>query len=294
MNRICLLEYRGELFADSFNLGDDIQTLAVSRLLPRVDGYVCREALSEVLQPCTVPLNGYFLNSSNWPPSPAIRPVFFAFHAAREGRAVLCSPQGIEYLKRWQPIGCRDRGTQELLAAHGVDAYYSRCLSLTLPRRKEVPKNGQVFLVGLSRAERRAVPKAIRKGSVTVEQARVRLPVDNTELKLALASELLEQYRQRARLVVTSKIHCAMPCIAMGIPVVFLYDEKRRDDYRVHLIEELIGIHYIRRKGLLAPLLNRWRGRSINWSPLAPDIETLKQEITESFTQAFARVHEGA
>lgn len=294
MKPIRLLEYSGEFFADSFNLGDDIQTLAVSRLVPHVDGYVSREALAQVAEPCTVPLNGYFLNSTNWPPAPVVRPVFYAFHMAREGQAVLLSAQSIEYLKRWQPIGCRDRGTQALLASHGVEAYYSRCLTLTLPRREQAPEDGQVFLVGLSRAARQAVPKALRRGSVTVDQARVRLPVDKTPLKLALAAELLEQYRRRARLVITSKIHCAMPCIAMGIPVVFLYDDGRRDDYRVQIIEELIGINYIRCKGVHAPLINRWRGRSINWSPPITDIESLKQEIIEGFVNAFTRVHAGS
>lgn len=294
VSRICLLEYSGEFFADSFNLGDDIQTLAVSRLVPQVDGYVSREALSQVSEPCTVPLNGYFMNSANWPPAPVVRPVFYAFHAAREGQAVLCSARSIEYLKRWQPIGCRDHGTQALLATHGVEAYYSRCLTLTLPKRERTPENGQVFLVGLNRAERQTIPKALRRGSVTVDQARVRLPVESTALKLALASELLERYRQRARLVITSKIHCAMPCIAMGIPVIFLYDDNRRDDYRVHIIEELIGIHYVRHKGLHAPFINRWRGRAINWAPQVPDIETLKHEIAQGFVTAFARVHTGS
>jgi hypothetical protein len=291
VSRICLLEYRGEVFADSFNLGDDIQTLAASRLVPRVDGYVSREGLDRVAEPCTVPLNGYFMNTANWPPAPGVRPVFYAFHVAREGQAVLCSPQSIDYLRRWQPIGCRDRGTMQLLANHGLETYYSRCLTLTLPRRERAPEDGQVFLVGLSRAARQTVPKALRRGAVTVDQARVRLPIDATGLKQALAAELLEQYRRRARLVITSKIHCAMPCIAMGIPVVFLYDAARRDDYRVHLIEELVGIHYVRHKGWLAPLFNHWYGRRIDWSPKAPDIETLKQQIAAGFAEAFARVH---
>lgn len=59
MTRICLLEYTGEVFERFANLGDDIQTLAVSHLVPQVDGYVSREALDEVEQPCTVPLNGF-------------------------------------------------------------------------------------------------------------------------------------------------------------------------------------------------------------------------------------------
>ena len=118
MTRICLLEYTGEVFERFANLGDDIQTLAVSHLVPQVDGYVSREALDEVEQPCTVPLNGFFMNSAHWPPSPAVRPVFFAFHVTPQAQPVICSPAGIAYLKQWQPIGCRDRGTQALLAEH--------------------------------------------------------------------------------------------------------------------------------------------------------------------------------
>lgn len=294
VSRICLLEYTGPVFSDSFNLGDDIQTLAVRRLVPRVDGYVSREALDRVDSPCTVPLNGYFMNTPHWPPAPAVRPVFYAFHLAAEAREWLCSPASIDYLRRWQPIGCRDRGTMQLLASHGVETYYSRCLTLTLPRREREPEDGQVFLVGLSRVARQAVPKALRRGAVCVDQARVRLPLDNSELKLGLAAELLEQYRARARLVITSKIHCAMPCIAMGIPVVFLYDEARRDDYRVQIIEDLVGIHYVRQRGMLARLRNWWRGRHIDWAPQALDIEPLKEEIASGFAAAFARVHQGA
>ena len=292
MSRICLLKYSSDVFRSSFNLGDDIQTLAVSRLVPQVDGYVCREALDQVQEPCTVPLNGYFMNTGHWPPAPAVRPVFFAFHAAAAAQAMLCSPASIEYLRRWQPIGCRDRGTMQLLAAHGVETFYSRCLTLTLPRRETPPANGQVFLVGLSRAARQAVPRALRRGAVQVDQARVRLPIYDANLKRALAGELLEQYRQRARLVITSKIHCAMPCIAMGIPVVFLYDDTKRDDYRVQVVEDLLGIHYIRQHGALAGLINRWRGRRIDWAPAPLDIEPLKKEIAAGFAAAFARVHE--
>ena len=39
------LEYTGPMFDKRFNLGEDIQAIAISRLLPRVDGYVSREAL---------------------------------------------------------------------------------------------------------------------------------------------------------------------------------------------------------------------------------------------------------
>jgi len=285
-----VLEFTSPVFQRFFNLGDDIQTLAMSRLLPHVDGHVCREALSLVDSECVVPINGFFMNTENWPPSPKVKPVFFAFHVRPESVGTIFSTEGVAYLKRWQPIGCRDLGTLELMRNHGIEAYYSRCVTLTLPRRQSAPAKGEVFLVGISATARQAIPADLRKQAVTVDQAKVRLPINNTAIKLALAEELLVQYRDRARLVITSKIHCALPCIAMGIPVVFLYDNAKQQDYRVSLIKDLVGINYIYERGLFARFLNRWRSRSIDWSPASLDIEQMKISIREQFSSALQRV----
>ncbi|HEY0092602.1 MAG TPA: polysaccharide pyruvyl transferase family protein, partial [Flavobacterium sp.] len=41
------------------------------------------------------------------------------------------------------------------------------------------------------------------------------------EEKFAMAEDLLNKYA-RAKLVITSRIHCALPCLAMGTPVIFV------------------------------------------------------------------------
>lgn len=197
-----------------------------------------------------------------------------------------------KYLKRWQPIGCRDLGTMDALLKHGVEVYYSRCVTLTLPRREVEPEDGQVFIVGISKADRYAIPGHIRRKAVVVDQAKVRLPITDTKLRLAMAEELIKQYRERARLIITSKIHCALPCIAMGIPVVFLYDTAKQDDYRVKIINDLVGINYVHKSGWLAKLKNSQLSSQIDWSPEPLDIESMKQEITEGFTQAFNRIYQ--
>ncbi|GGD00797.1 polysaccharide pyruvyl transferase family protein [Halopseudomonas salina] len=287
---IRVLEFTSPVFERFFNLGDDIQSLAVSRLLPKVDGYVCREALNHVDTECVVPMNGFFMNTDNWPPSAKVYPVFFAFHVRPESQKHIFTPAGIDYLKKWAPIGCRDQGTLALMQAHGIDAYYSKCVTLTLPRRETTPENGQVFLAGLSDTAKHALPRSLRKEAIVVDQAKIRLPITDSKLKLMLAEELLKQYRDRARLVVTSKIHCAMPCIAMGIPVVFLYDKNKQDDYRVKIINDLVGINYVYEHGPAARIRNHALSNRIDWSPAPLNIEEMKDDIRQKFAVAFQRV----
>lgn len=289
--KIYTIEYSGKSFEDWANLGDDIQSLAAKKLLPRVDGGVSRERLKHPDAPGVISMNGYFLGLCDWPPSPDLQPFFFAFHVTPGSVAKICSPEGIAYLKRHEPIGCRDRGTMDILRSYGVDAFYSKCVTLTLPRRKESPSaaEGKIYMVGLSKAAVQAVPRHIRKSAVVVDQAKLRLPFLSPDLKEQLAQELLDVYARTASLVITSKIHCAMPCIAMGIPTVFIYDKNKKDDYRVNIINDLIGIQYVGEGRLDRLLLNRLRGKRINWRPPILEFEVEKQKIREDYVNSFER-----
>jgi len=288
--RYLALEYLGPPFDQVFNLGDDIQTLAVERLLPRVDGYVSREALDQVREPAIVAMNGFFMQSDHWPPADAVVPLFFAFHVAPGKRHVMLSPPGIDYLRRHAPIGCRDEGTVALLASHGIEAFYSRCVTLTFERRERAPADGKVFLVaGTGMDFESIIPRSLRREAIHVNQAKLRLPHFSAGLRRQMAAELLAAYRDHARLVITTKIHCAMPCIAMGIPVVFLYDAAKRDDYRVRLIDELVGIHYVDDSPLKGRPLNPLRCGQIDWSPAPAEVEPLKASIRQGFAEALAR-----
>ena len=54
------------------------------------------------------------------------------------------------------------------------------------------------------------------------------------EILMRIADETLKCY-ERYPLVVTSRIHCALPCLAMGTPVLFVYDRERRKNGRMTL-----------------------------------------------------------
>ncbi len=80
--------------------------------------------------------------------------------------------------------------------------------------------------------------------------------------------ELLRIYRENARLIITPRIHCAMPCLAMGIPVVFLC--RNTNDERFSVIK-----HF----------LHAWlpaEAAKVNWSPEPLEFEDLKKAMIQN------------
>lgn len=290
--KVYTIQYTGPSFQDWANLGDDIQMVAAKRLLPKVDGSLPRESLAELTEPGVISMNGFFMGEGAWPPAASLEPFFYAFHLAAASQEKICSAEGIEYLRKYQPIGCRDRGTMQILAKHGIEAFYSKCISLTFERRKTDPKDGTIFLVGLSKAAKSMVPRAIRKQAVIVDQPKLRLPNLSHETREHLAEHLLDVYAKRASLVITSKIHCAMPCLAMGIPVVFLYDKSKKDDYRVAIIEDLIGINFVADSWLARKVLNPFLRRKINWTPEPIEFEQEKAAIKDGYLKSYHKAVE--
>lgn len=232
-----------------------MQSLAARQYLPRVDVLLNREQLAKYDgPPLKLIMNGWFTHDpDNWVPAPTIIPHFVSFHINSSAADRMLSPRGIDYLRLHSPIGCRDHHTVSLLREKGIDAYFSGCLTLTLsgygvttPRRSEdilvdpffnlpslahlfaTPKS---FLRGLAQGDilrlghrrhllRRGLSTHLlnRMGHVTQE-----LPsgCEDDEQKFRRAESCLARYAG-ARLVITSRIHCALPCLAMGTPVVFL------------------------------------------------------------------------
>lgn len=119
---------------DGVNIGDYIQALASSQFYPRIDGFVERDELSLYDdEDCKVIMNGWYMaKPENWPPSRHINPLFVAFHINSKAKDSMLSKESIEYLKKYEPIGCRDTYTMDLLKGKGIDAYFSGCMTLTL------------------------------------------------------------------------------------------------------------------------------------------------------------------
>lgn len=240
----------------NFNVGDYIQSIAARQFLPRVDSYINREKLADFKGEKTkIILNGWFTHKpENWIPSPDLDPLFISFHINSSAAPFMLTQSGLEYLKQKEPIGCRDLYTVTILKEKGINAYFSGCLTLTLDsykvkdeeRSEEIIivdplygypsvdgifydykrfvrsiQNLKIFQLGKRNKHlNKIIAKELLHNAVYVNQV---LPAHTytDEQKFKIAEEILKKYA-RAKLIITSRIHCALPCLSLGTPVIYL------------------------------------------------------------------------
>jgi hypothetical protein len=143
--------------------------------------------------------------------------------------------------------------------------YLSRCYTLTLPRRESEPKESKVFLTNIPEELENYIPDELIENCVRITHHY------KGEDMSAGARELIAKYREEASLVITRKVHCASPCTAMGIPVVAI-PEGKNGSIRMSFLEGIIDIR----------TEQDLQDGVIEWNPIAPDIEDLKQLMLEN------------
>ncbi|WP_069791658.1 polysaccharide pyruvyl transferase family protein [Cyanobacterium sp. IPPAS B-1200] len=299
-NKFGLLKY------ESWNLGDDIQSIAASQYLPHIDFRVSRDHLSEVSQwsPMKMIMNGWWLGPFDgtpidWPPPSNIDPLFISFHG---GRDELYEKKYLDYYKQHGPIGCRGYKTLERLQDLGVESYFSGCLTLTLqnPYSEKERTNNIYFVDPFSFGEGRKYPtpnsknfrqdlwekfpREIREKSEYIRHVVNLKPSDyiNPYKRYKMACNLLHKYA-KAKLVITGRIHCALPCLAMGTPVIFLTDsEILQSDYRMGGLIDLFK-HYTHTQILEEDFNINWENPEPNPVDVSFLATSLRQKC-ENFT----------
>lgn len=236
------MKYGVVYYKDTDNIGDDIQNYAAMRFLPQIDYLIDREQLSEFYSrenvKVAVILNGWFLhNKFNWPPSHDIYPLCISMHFTKNDYMGIgydfLNGIGGEYLKHFQPIGCRDTSTLQALEEKGIEGYLSGCMTLTLEKRELFEDSDDyVCLVDIpekvaERVKQEAEFKGIKCKSIThCVNYKEEKPVWTERIRRV--EELLDIY-QNAKCVITKRLHCALPCLSLETPVLLLLNENEDD-----------------------------------------------------------------
>ncbi len=237
------------------NIGDDVQSYAESLWLPQIDYMVDIEDMesftSEDDEPVATIMSAWYMwKKWNWPPSKYIYPLWIGLHYndIQRGRPTRGMPAkfeyiqdgpGRDYLKSFEPIGCRDYYTMKVLEKYGIKNYFSGCVTLTLPRR-DIPKPEReyVCLVDVDKKVEKHIRKLLEGTDIDVVVLRPTRPEPSTNIPWEERRDEVIKYLeiyQNAKCVVAFRLHCALPCLALETPILLVrhsYKSVRFKPYR--------------------------------------------------------------
>ena len=226
----------GVMWANTVNIGDDFQTLAAINLLKKNNIYdydfVNREKLSEYDgEPLVLIMNGWYMHDiTKFPPSDKITPIFISVYIDNKELVT----KNLKYFKKHEPIGCRDISTKELFEKYGIKAYFSGCLTLCFDEHnKKENKNYIVDLKGSNGGNLNSNAINMKNKMKNVEYIKhnyfnTEIEKNNLEYRLKEAEKILDKYR-KANLILTSRLHVALPCRAFNTNVKFIHQNYHKD-----------------------------------------------------------------
>jgi hypothetical protein len=211
------------------NIGDDMQSFAASQYISGKPALLYRDRLDSPLlylnryKPI---MNGWFMSRpKHWPPVSTIDPLIISFHISPwKGRSDrMLEGRGLEYFKHQaarRGVGARDLHALRLFHDAGIDAYYSGCLTMTIKPPADAVRTEDLYVVDVSDPvlakirERTKAPVHVMSHNISKSMTQAQ--------RRGLVEKLWRSYAS-ARAVVTSRIHVAFPCLAMGTPVLMVH-----------------------------------------------------------------------
>ena len=262
------------------NIGDYVQMEGIRQAYKRmkipkeeiveIEAYHLNDYIGEyVVLPMACAINST-INRKILPLSPKIIPVFVGVFTGDEKIA-----QEIAKYSCYGPIGCRDLYTMQLMRAQGVEAYMSGCMSIGYERRKSEPTDGKVYLYdppedlvtyiienNIFKEGYIEIPAPYRK------MVKPGYCLENELYGKKLYKDIMKEIKENAKLVVTRRLHVALSCIAMGVPVVLAHqcDTGLVEECRFSGLDRIIKVY------------KPEEFDSIDWNPKVPDIEWLKEK----------------
>lgn len=235
--------YYGLLKYSSINIGDEIQSIAASRFLPRIDKYVHRENITNYKSDKKTKLimNAWYMwRPQNFPPSSDILPLLISMHINKNIRKNFLTKKTKEFLIKNGPVGCRDKSTMEYLLQNNIPAYFSGCLTLTLEPNKNIKREDYILTVDLPE---KIVEQIKQKTNRPVYNLSREIIPNKIEKRIEVAKTMLYLYHS-AHLVISSMLHVCMPCLALGTPVIMLdtNDDHLRNDGRYDGLRDLCNV----------------------------------------------------
>jgi hypothetical protein len=232
------------------NSGDVLQGLVAKQFLSIDSKCIDREKIkSGNYADGIVISNGWFQhNIEEFPVKENQYPIYISVHIAKS--ELLQKESTREHLKKYAPIGCRDKKTMQLLSFWGIPSYFSSCLTITSNKliKGSIIKSNEILLI--DNIDHPIPINTIYKIEELFGKQLIRINHNpksketNFEEYIESESENVIQFLQKYQnsdYIVTSKLHAALPCLALKKKVLFIHPNP--SDKRLSTLNEYIQIY---------------------------------------------------
>lgn len=239
--------YGKRKFFVPINFGDEIQSISASYFLPQIDYYIDRESIAstKINEPFKLIMNGWYIHDeTQWPPNKNIIPLLTSVHISPTKKFFinrLFNSKNISYLlnyvSQYGPIGTRDLFTLSIFEKYNIPAFFSGCLTLTLPQNPLIEKQDFILCVDIPPHVVSKIKKYTNRRVFCISPY-FNYPLLKTNEKFIYAQSFLDAY-QSAYAIVTTRLHAAMPSLALKTPVLLL-DDSNGIDKRFGGLDKLV------------------------------------------------------
>lgn len=278
---------KGKTDIYTYNIGDNVQSHAIRKIYNYMgieNDNIIKVNICELAsydgEYVILPMAHFFplLSSNVFPISKKIIPVYIGFHFSEEN----LTEELIHHFRNYQPIGCRDEYTLNTMRKYNIIAYLSGCVTATLPKRLIEPKHPKVFLVDIPEDIIKLIPENIMKrAEVASHILHYNRTIGLGEKEISeidnLALKQYKKYRDEASLIITTRLHCASPSIAMGIPTILLTELY---SYTFLAVDKYVHIYTPHEFDI------------IDWNPKSINYEEEKKQLIDLFSQQLRDTYE--
>lgn len=234
--------YRITTYEEKYNLGDIIQTIALSQLLPQCIGIPRHEVPLEKFKSLLYIVNGWH-NRHMESPSDDSNCLFAGVYYNTE---LLDNNKITNWIRQSRyNFGARDPVTFEKTKKEGIKSELIGCSTLTFDEYSGI-REGIYFVDSYNS------PKSLKDGFYYTHKIKEKIIRNNLAIvkgkfveinkgfdyNWIIASSYLEHYK-KAEEVYTSRLHVALPCLAFGTPVYIEEPTRKEDRERFSILDAM-------------------------------------------------------
>lgn len=177
------------------------------------------------------------------------------------------SPEQIQYLRHYEPIGCRDDRTMQTLRGYGITSYVFGCIAGILQadnykNKKTAAK--KIFFADVPYGVKDYIPEEFKENIVFVEQELRKECIPQPLSPEEYAKQFIIRYANEARLIVTSRFHGAVLALALGVPVIVVNEAFT---FRFSWLKKMV------------PFYTKEQFKEIDWYPQSVNFHKVRENM---------------